>query len=514
MKNKKNKIKFNGYHPMITYIILTVVVMVVSFLLYSFNLGSSYNLFSLTTLDYSSVTEYVVPLLNLSGLKYVFTNAVTNFANYPALINLVIVLIGLGIMDKSGFLETSVTLLTKKAKKFNVTFALIFICLISSVMGDLAFIIFLPVVSLFFYYGKRNPFIGLVAAYGALTVGNSLSFIFTATDSALKNITLLNATVLQVGYDYNINGLFIINLVIILILSFLLTKITETYVVKKMPKYEFVEKDLEEDIVTKRELKAMILSLMSGFVYLVIIIYNIIPGLPFSGNLLDNSQSLYIDKLFSVDSFFSNGFVFIIAILFIIWGLVYGIVNKSIKNDKDVVDGLGHMLDGIGKTLLLIFAASIFLSVYSQSNIGTTLTVYLSNFISNSAFIGLPLTILLLFVSIISTIILPDSTAKWTIIASTAVPAFMNAGLTAEFAQVVFRLGEAVSLGITPLFIYFIIYLSFMQKYNQSESSIGIREAIKYQMPYALLTLGIVFIVVVLFYITNIPLGIEGLVSL
>lgn len=513
MKTKRKNI-FRGFHPIVTFLILALITIVISTVFYIFNMGSTYDLFSLSTLDYSPVTEYVIPMLNLSGLKYIFTNSVTNFANFTALVNLIIILIGVGIMDKSGFLQTAVTLLTKKAKKTHVTFVITLICLIASIIGDLSYIIFLPLVSLFFYYGKRNPFIGLISAYGALTVGSSLSFIFTAIDSTLKDVTVLNASVLKIGYDYDINGLFIINVIVILLLAFFLTKITENFIAKKLPKYEFPESEIEEDIVTKKELKAMVLSLMTAFTYCLIILYNIVPGLPFSGNLLDNSQTLYIDKLFSVDSFFSNGFVFIVTFLFIILGLVYGIVSKSIKNDKDVIDALGHSLDGIGKTLLMIFAASIFISVFSVSNIGSTITVYLANLIETLNFTGLPLVILLLLIAMITTIVMPSSLLKWNILASTAVPAFMNTGLTPEFAQLVFRFGESVTMGITPLLAYFVVYLAYMQKYNQEKKSIGIMQSIKYQIPYALVTFAIVLIVLIVFYITNVPLGIGGLVSL
>lgn len=518
-KRKLKKISFKGAHPIITYVITTFILIVLSFVFYLFNVGTTYELYSLTTGDYTPITEHIIPMLNLSGLKYIFTYSVSNFANYPVLTNLIIILIGIGIMDKSGFLQTGVSLLTKKAKKTSVTFCLILLCLFASVIGDLAFIILIPLVALFFYYGKRNPIIGIIASYGALTVGNGISIIFTALDSSLRDITLLNANVLQIGYQFSTYGLIIVNIIVMIIAAIILTKITENNVAKRFPKYDFPETDIETDVISKKEFKAMFYALITGAIYCMIIIWNIIPGLSISGlsisgYLLDNSQTLYIDKLFSSDSFFSTGFVFIITMLFIIWGYVYGKTNKTINDDKELVTALSYSLDGIGKTLLLIFAASICLSIYQVTNIGVTLTAYMTNWITNMNFIGVPLVILLLVVSILSTIILPESTMKWAIIGSGAVPVFMNAGLTPEFSQIVFRFGEAVSLGITPMFVYFIVYLAFIQKYNQEENSISIIEAIKYQIPYSIATLCIVFIIIMLFYICNLPLGLGGLVSL
>ncbi len=512
MKKKRVK-EFVGLHPVITYVLLCGIVLAASLLFALFNAQSTYTVYSEITKDYSPITESVNSMVNLSGLKYIFTESVANFANFTVLINLIIILIGIGIMDKTGFMETSVTLLTKKAKKTTITFVIILICLFASIIGDLAYIIFIPLTALFFFYGKRNPFIGIIASFGALTVGSGLSPIFTAIDSRLTATTTSIAGAFS-SYAINITAFSIISLLLIFALAFVLTRITENYVAKKMPKYEFKESELIEDIVTRKELRGMIFSIIAGILYLVIILYNIIPGLPFSGNLLDNSQILYIDKLFSYESFFSNGFVFIIAMFFVILGFAFGLGSGSIKNNKDVVEGLGYSLDGIGKTLLLIFGASLLISIFKQTNIGNTLVVYLTSIIAETSFTGLPLVILLLLISIISTIFVPSALTKWPIIATAAVPAFMNTNLSPEFAQLVFRLGESVSMGITPLLSYFVVYLAFMEKYNQSSKSISVFSAIKMQVPYALAAFVLILLVIIIFYITNIPLGIGGSVAL
>ncbi len=510
---KKTK-KFVKLHPVMTFMVLCLVTIVISFILSLFSSQSTYNVFSEITRDYTPVTESVESLFSLSGLKYIFTSSVSNFANFTVLTNLIIILIGIGIMDKSGFLQTIVTLLTKKAKKTSVTFTLILICLLASIIGDIAYLVFIPLTSLFFYYGKRNPYIGIVASFGALTTGTGLSVIFTAIDSSLRNTTLLNSSVLDVNYTFGVYAFWIVSILLILLTAVILTRITENHIAKKLPKYDFPESILEEDIVTKKEYRGLILSLIFGLIYFIIIIYNIIPGLPFSGNFLDNTQYLYIDKLFSYESFFTNGFVFIIAMFFIILGLFYGIGSKSIKNNNDIIDCMGYDLDGIGKTLLLVFVASMLVNIFKQSNIGNVIVTYFANIIGDSNFTGLPLVILLFIISVISTFFVPSSIIKWPILASTAIPQFMNSGIAPEFAQFVFRLGESVSMGLTPLLAYFIVYIAYVEKYQQENGSIGIMQAIKLQLPYALAVFCLYLLIIILFYITNLPLGLGGGVAL
>mgnify|MGYP003289661726 CR=1 FL=1 len=75
----------------------------------------------------------------------------------------------------------------------------------------------------------------------------------------------------------------------------------------------------------KEKKRGLLIAAFFGSIYLLIFIYNIIPGLPFSGNLLDYSQNFYIDKLFGENSLFNKGFIFIITILFTMIGLIAGV---------------------------------------------------------------------------------------------------------------------------------------------------------------------------------------------
>jgi hypothetical protein len=111
--------------------------------------------------------------------------------------------------------------------------------------------------------------------------------------------------------------LFIMAIAVVLV-SIIITVITERLSIRNVEKYEFKE-EKKELRLGKREYRGLIFSITAGALYLLIFIYNIIPGLPFSGNFLDYTQEFYIDKLFSYNSFFSNGFVFIVTMFFIFW---------------------------------------------------------------------------------------------------------------------------------------------------------------------------------------------------
>ena len=506
----KNKSKL---HPVMSLLLIIFVVIIISGILSLVNFSFSYSKINTTRYEYISNTESIINMFSLHGLKYIFANTVANFANFKVLSNLIIILLGIGVMESSGFLKTALGLLTRKAKKKSVTFVIVLLCLISSIVGDLPFLAFIPLSGLVFKYGKRNPNIGVISSFAALTCGYGLSILFTSVDSSLASLTTLSAKMLDQGFTFNTFALILFMVVATLIMSVVLTEITENIIVKKLPKYEFDDESLEFN-PSKVELKGLILAIFASIIYLIIIIYNIIPGLPLSGNFLNYRESLYIDKLFGTNSFFSNGFVFIITMLFIIWGLVYGIVSKNIKNTRDFVDGLGYSLNGIGKTLVYVFAGSALISIFKYSNIGNVIVAGLTNLIIDSKFTGLALVTLLFVSVIVATIFVPSSITKWSIMSTSVVPTFLNAGMSAEFTQLIFRLGESVSLGLTPLFAYFIIYLAYLERGSQNKNEIGLRDAFSYVLPYSVITGFIFFALIVLWYVIGLPLGINGYVFL
>lgn len=509
MNKFKEKMTLN---PLMTFLILIFITIILSGFLNLIGFEATYNKIDVTTGEYIATSESVDSLLSLSGIKYIFTSTVSNFTAFTPLSMLIIVLIGIGIMEKSGFLKTTFTILTKYCKKYTITFWLVFISILLSTVGDLGYVIMIPLTALLFSYGRRNPLVGIVAVYAALTCGNGMNFFLTAIDSEMIKFTLANANNIDANYVLGTTCFVFIMAIATILVSIIITFITEKISVDNVEKYEYKE-EKKEVRIGKREYRGLIFALTAGAVYLLVFIYNIIPGLPLSGKLLDYTQNFYIDKLFSHDSFFSNGFVFIITIFFIILGLFYGIGAKTIKNNNDFCEDLSHSLDGIGHTLILILLGSILINVFKKSNIGTVITVSLTNILNSGSINGIFLVIILFLISAISTLFLTGTTNKWAIISTVAIPTFMNNSLSPEFAQVIARFGECATIGLTPLLAYFTIYIAYLEKYNQDENPISLFRTIKYQIVYGLIIGATLLLLLIAWYLIGIPIGVNGTIT-
>lgn len=506
MNKFKEKVTLN---PVMTFLILIFATIILSGFLHLIGFEATYDKIDILTGEYIATSESVDSLFSLSGIKYIFTSTVSNFTNFTPLSSLIIVLIGIGIMEKSGFIKTTFTILTKYCKKYTITFWLVLISILLSIAGDLGYVVMIPISALLFSYGRRNPILGIVSVYAALTCGSGISILLTSVDSDMMNYTLANANNIDPSYALGTGAFIFIMAAAIVLLAFIITIITERYTSQNIVKYEY--KDEKKELrLGRREYRGLLFSITAGALYLLIFIYNIIPGLPLSGNLLDYSQKFYIDKLFSYNSFFSNGFVFVVTMFFIILGLFYGIGAKTIKNNNDFCEDLSHSLDGTGRTLILIFLGSMLINIFKKSNIGTVITVSLANILKNGSISGTALVVALFLITAVSTLVLTGPSAKWAIISTTAIPAFMNNSLSPEFAQVIARFAECATIGITPLLAYFAIYLAYIEKYNQEEEPIPLLKTLKYQFIYSIATAVVLLIIIVGWHLIGLPIGIGG----
>jgi aminobenzoyl-glutamate transport protein len=497
----KKRIKLS---PVMTFIILTFATIIISGFLNFINVQSEYVTVNKVTNELINNVIEVKSLFSTSGVKHIVTTAVSGFVNFAPLSTLIIILIGIGILEKSGFMKAFFTMLTRNSKKYTITFILVFMSLIFSLLGDIGFVIMLPIGALLFKYGRRNPLGGIIASFASLSFGAGINVFLSANDSSLLTLTINAAKVIDPKYSVGVFFSLFIMIVILITTSIIFTNITEKRIMPRLNRYE---SDEEEFKITNKELRGLIVGLGLGLLYLLLIVYMIIPNLPLSGALLDQSGARYIDMLFGANSLFNKGFIFIVTLLFAIIGLGYGFMTKAIRNNKDIAESLGYSLDGIGSVIVLIFFASLFINVYEASNIGEVLTAFCANIIGGLKFTGLGLIIIVLLIIMIINLLCPSSLVKWSILSATVVPLFMNASISPEFSQIVFTASDSITNGLTPLFAYFVIYLAFMEKYNKNDM-VTLFGSIKHMMPYSLAIFAIFIVIIVAWYLTGLPIGI------
>ena len=523
---RKLKLKKFYLHPITVYLLLTFLVLILSAILSALQMQGTYNTISPTTNELESTLVTVENLFNFDGMKYIFSNAMTNFLSFAPLGMLLLTLFGLSIAKSTGFLDTLCKRVLIKIDKKILTFIVIFLATISSLINDVGYVILIPVSAMLFLLNNRNPHLGIIAAFAGVSFGYGVSIFVGSMEVNLIPDTTTAARLIDASAHISLTSNLFIIIAFSIILSLVGTIIIEKIIAPRLGKYKEKEelskteelvivdevdaKELEQQKIEKerREKRGLKAAIITGIVVVILFIYSIIPDLPYSGMLLDMEEDTYLGQLFGTNSYFQDGFTYMMALLLTLVGIAYGIGTKSIKNDKDIINGCKETFAPMGEILMLIFVVAQFTSVFRETNIGTVIASWCANAIGNIGFTGLPLIIFAIIMIGLANLFVPTPSAKWQIFAPVMVPAFMQSNLSAPFAQFILRAGTSITAGITPLLACFAIYIGYLNIYNQDKSKpITIHKSIGYILPYFGIIAATWILLVIGWYLIGLPLG-------
>lgn len=523
MSKKKLKLKKFYFHPITTFIILTFFVVILSGILSSLGIYATYSKINLSTGKLESVLVTVENLFNYDGIKYIISNAVKNFVSFTTLSTLLVSIIGLSVAKSTGFLDTFIKRKLVKIDNKKITFILILLATISSLINEIGYVILIPLAAIIYMANNRNPLAGITAAFTGVAFGYGVTVFVGSMEVNLNTTTEMSAKLIDSMYHVSLTSNLFIIIITTIILSIIGTIIIEKNILPRLGKYksindisktlelEVVDEEIEEQRKLEQdanEKKGLKYAFISSIVILLIAIYALIPNLPFSGILLDMNETTYLGQLFGENAYFQDGFNYIVSLFFIITGIAYGIGAKTIKNDRDIIYGANEYLKEVGNLIGLLFFASQFIAVFKKTNIGTVLTAWGADLINSVQFTGLPLIILVIIIIALSNIVITTPLAKWTILAPVVVPKLMQSNISPEFAQFILRAGESMTKGITPVLAYFVIFIGYLNIYNADKRKpITIGNSLRLIFPYCIFISLTWLAIIVLWYIIGLPLG-------
>jgi len=504
---KKRELKL---HPALLLFVLTIIIMVVSSVGSILNLETTYYNVNPVSGELETQIVTINNLFNRSGLQYLVSNMLPNFINFAPLGSLILGLMGVGVAYKSGFLNAFFKMLVKdKSRKF-FTFLVVLLGVISSMFYEVGYVILIPIAAILFMNLGRHPSIGVCAAFSGISFGYGANVVVNGLDNMMISYTQNATKILDQNYMVSLSGNIIFMIVTTLLISYLGMVITEKFIVPKLGRYTITEED-EIDLgkeLTKKEKKGVIISILSTLLLSLVILYCIIPGLPFSGLLLNLNESTYTAQLFGASSYFNQGAVLIFAALLVFAGMIYGVRIKSIKSSKDLVDGASYYLKGFSSLIVMIFFAAQFCLIFKETNIGVFIVASLAELLDNLQLTGIVLIIFCFLVVIVCSFFVPMASTKWAILSPVIVPMFMQSSFTPEFAQAVFRGADSSIKGLTPMFTYFVILIGFLQIYNnKKKDAISLTDAMSLMLPYSIAFSLLWLLILIGFYIIGLPLG-------
>lgn len=443
-------------------------------------------------------TIAIKSILSKDGLMMILNDAVKNFSEFPALGLVLAVMLGVGVAEKTGYFDKLMVQVVHKAPKKFIVPVIILIGILGNAAGDAAPIVLPPLTAMVFIKLGYHPIAGLAMAYASAIGGFSANIMIGMSDALLYAFTEPATKIVSDNVHVNVamNWYFIAASVLVLLPA--VYWVTMRFVIPRLGSYDDSNSDIQIDDentgLTTEENRAVFWANISFFIMIALLIILAIP----QGSFLRNAKT---GSLLN-DAPIINGVGLIILVLFLVPGLVYGLMMKEFKNSKDLGKMLADSMSSMGSFIVIVFFAAQLLAFLEWSNLGVIVAVKGAALLQGQNGIILILGIILL--SAIINLLIGSASAKWGILAPIFIPMLMLVGFHPAFTQMLYRIGDSISNPITPMMPYLPLLLSYAQKYD---NNMKLGSLLSSLMPYTIV-LSIVWpLFMIIWYLLGWPLG-------
>ena len=429
-------------------------------------------------------------LMNPEGLRRIATSLVTNFTSFAPLGTVLVALLGVGVAERSGLLGALLRALVLGSPRNLLTAVVVFASVVSNTASEMGYVVLIPLAAVIFRSVGRHPLAGLAAAFAGVSGGYSANVLIGTVDPLLAGITTEAARIIDPSYapgaanEIPATANYLFMLVSTFMITVIGTLVTTRIVEPKLGAFEPARAadDLEDpddgltrlSTAEKRGLKraGVTVVLMLGGLALL--------ALPENGWFRDPAvNALLIDDLRPL----LRSVVALIFVFFIVPSIVYGRATGSIRNDRDVIDGMGRAMSSLGPYMVLVFFAAQFVSFFNWTNLGTITAVVgadvLTRFDLTGPIVFLPFILMCCLVNLM----LGSASAQWAVTAPIFVPMLMQVGYSPEVIQAAYRIGDSTTNIITPMMSYFGLILAVAMRYDRK---LGIGTLIATMIPYSM----------------------------
>jgi aminobenzoyl-glutamate transport protein len=466
------------------------------------------------TLPGKSEPIRIVNMLSLEKFADFLSNMTEDFVHFHPLGVVLVAMLGVGVADHSGFINAVLKTLLKFTPKFLLTPMVIFVAVISHTAADAGYVVVIPLAGVIFYAAGRHPLAGIAAAFAGVSGGFSANFIPSGIDPLLAGLTTSGAKLVDEAYIVNplCNWYFTAaSSALIVVIGWVLTD----FVIEPKLRSSVVDGNPDEmpklPELSGRDIAGMIGGLLSIVVCgALVTAWALMPdsslqAIPPEGE----NWELYrrLTSLRPPAARLMESIVPLIFLFFLIPGLVHGFISGTFKTHRDAIKGMSKAMESMGYYLVLVFFAALFISSFSGSGFGALLAVKGANALkSMNASPSLTMAGIILLTATVN-LLVGSASAKWAMLSPIFVPMLMLLGISPEFTQAAYRVGDSTTNIITPMMPYFPLVVVFCQRYVKST---GIGTVTSIMLPYSITFLIVWSSFLFLYWQLGFPLGIQG----
>lgn len=483
----KNRIRMP--HPATMFLLLTLMVIFLSWI---------FDIYGLKVTDPATGNSIKVQsLLSAEGMRWMLRHIVTNFTGFAPLGMVMVTMFGIGVAEHSGFIHASIRrgLKGRMTRPF-VILLVIFLGIVSNVVGDAGYIILIPISAMLFQSAEMHPVSGIITAYVSVACGFSANLFLSTLDPLLARYTQEAVAVLEI-YPDNVGALS--NYYFMFVSTFLIAGviywITEKHLSPSLGEYTGKSEFKGYKQLSRKEHRALTVAIISGCIYTVIIIIATFSPWGFLRGITGGMTR----------SPFIAGAIFLLSFGIGLMGMIYGFVSGRYRSDGDVIKGLSQPMALLSVYFVIAFFAAQMFAFFEYSHLDKCLAIFGADILISVRAGALGTLLLFILFTAIINLIMVSSTAKWAFMAFIFIPMFTALGVASDWTQCAYRIGDSVTNAVTPFLFYMPLVLAYMQQYDKT-SNYG--SLLKYTWRYSLYIFLSWTLLFVVWYLLKLPLGI------
>ena len=445
-------------------------------------------------------------LLAGDSIAAFFATMVTTFTTFPPLGVVLVAMLGLGVAEHTGFINAVLRGAMSVTPRALLTPALIAVGILSHIAVDAGYVLVIPLGAVIFYAAGRHPLAGIAAACAGVSGGFSATMgIPSRLDPLLAGLTQTAAHLVDPSVSVNpLNNFYFTTAssVLIILVGWALTDLF----IEPRLKATAIDGDPAElptqDPLQPHEKRGIGVAFAVMLAAIGLFALSLVsPESAWRGPAdADGVRHLMVANAPVMQSIVALIFVF-----FLLPGIAYGIVAGTVKNHRDVVQGMAKAMSGMGYYIVMAFFCAQFIYAFGQSNLGALLAIKGANALRD---MGLPLGVTLGGIILLTAsvnLLIGSASAKWALIGSIMVPMLMQLGVSPDLTQAAYRVGDSTTNIITPLLPYFPLTVVFCRKYVKGT---GIGTLVALMLPYSITLMVTWTAFLMAFWALGIPLGI------
>ncbi|MFJ8001186.1 AbgT family transporter [Streptomyces sp. NPDC096310] len=505
-------------HPFWLFVILSAVLVVLSWALHGLGVSAE------SPTDGATVA--VRSLISDAGVTMMLDGLIDNYATFPPLGVVLVVMLGVSVADRAGLLTAMLRAALAKVPVRAVTFMIAFTGMVAHIASDAAFVVMIPLGAIAYRSVGRNPVLGAVVAFVAVSGGHAASPLVTPSDATLAALTTAAAHTIDPSYAVTPVANYFFSLVSSIVLALVITLVAETLLTRRVammaaddaaeareageagkdgeasegpqaggaaggpgPAEELPDLSLTDD--ERRGLRA------AGITTLALLAAIAVAALPTASPLRGEHGAV-------IDSPLVHNIAVFLSLLFFATGVAYGRAVGVVRTAKDIPDMMALGLRELTPILVLFFAISQFLAYFKWTSIGEVMAITGAELLDSS---GVP--IMVVFVGVILVVsvmnlVLTSGSAMWALIGPVFVPMLMLLKVAPETTWALYRIADSCTNPITPMSPYFVLCLGFVRRYRPKA---GIGTLMSLTLPVALSMLVVWTLLFLTWYMLGLPFG-------